>query len=78
MNSRPRESNIGLRLKRAHEETRRVLLKRYPRRVVSAAKRYGDPRLSIADLTQGSGIGQVKAVVKFDPDKRQRLSTYAT
>lgn len=78
MNSRPRESDVGSRSKPAHEESRRVLPRRNLRRVVSAAKGYGGPRLSIEDLTQEDGIGQVKAVEKFDPDKRCRLSTYAT
>ncbi len=46
--------------------------------MVSTAKRYGGPQLSIGDLIQEDGIGQMKAIDKFDPDKRQRLSTCAT
>jgi len=52
MNFRPRESGIEPRPKAAHEEARRVLPNRKLRRVVSAAKRYGGPRLSIEYLTR--------------------------
>ncbi len=68
-----REPDIGFRSRATHEEARRVLLKRNLRRVVSAAKRYGGPQLSIEGLSQEDGIGQVKAVEKFDPDERCRF-----
>ena len=47
-------------------------------RVVGAAKSYRGPRLSIDDLIQEGGIGPVKAVDKFDPDKGDRLCIRAT
>ncbi len=78
MNSRPREPDLGLRSKAGGEEARRVLLEGNLLRVGSAAKRYRGPRLSIEDLTQEGGIGPMKAVDKFDPDRGDRLCMRAT
>ena len=76
--TRPREPDPGLRSKAAGEEARRVLLQRNPLRVVGAAKSYRGPRLSIDDLIQEGGIGPIKAVDKFDPDRGDRLCMRAT
>lgn len=78
MNSRSRESHLGLRSKAGGEEARRALLEGNLLRVVGAAKRYRGPKLSIEDLTQETGVGPTKAVDKFDPDKGYGLSAYAT
>lgn len=48
------------------------------RLVVNLAKRYVGRGLSIHDLIQEGNIGLIRAVGKFNPDRRLRFSTYAT
>ena len=65
-------------MKAGGEEAHRVLLEGDLLRVVSAAKIYRGPRLSIEDLTREGGTGPMQAVDKFDPDKGDRLCIRAT
>ncbi len=46
--------------------------------VVSTAKSYRGPRLSIEDLTREGGIGPMRAVDEVDPGKGDRLCIRAT
>ncbi len=48
------------------------------RQVASIAFKYSGYGLPEMDLIQEGSIGLMKAVKKFDPDKKVRLSTYAT
>ena len=48
------------------------------RLVISIAKRYRCRGLSFEDLVQEGIIGLIAAIVRYDPDKGYRFSTYAT
>ena len=48
------------------------------RQVVAIARGYSGYGLPEMDLIQEGNIGLMKAVKKFDPDRKVRLSTYAT
>ncbi len=48
------------------------------RMVVSIATRYKDHDMDLADAIQEGAIGLMEAARRFDPDKGNRFSTYAT
>ncbi len=59
------------------EAAREALIKANQRLVISVAKRYRGLGVPFLDLIQEGNLGLMRAVERFDPDKGNRLSTYA-
>src|SRR5688500_19985680 len=72
------EIDLSKRSKAGDEGARQRLIEKNLRLVVSVAKKYRGMGLPFEDLIQEGNIGFMKAVVKFDPDRGWRFSTYAT
>ncbi|RMG27232.1 MAG: RNA polymerase sigma factor RpoD/SigA [Armatimonadetes bacterium] len=71
------EEELFLKAKAGDEEARKELVECNMRLVVSVAKNYKTPNLSLEDLVQEGAIGLLKAVDKFEPSYGYRFSTYA-
>lgn len=72
------EIELARALKRGDQLARRRLIQANLRLVVSIAKRYKNHGLSFQDLVQEGSLGLMRAVEKFDPEKGNKFSTYAT
>lgn len=59
------------------EAAREALIKANQRLVISVAKRYRGLGVPFLDLIQEGNLGLMRAVERFDPNKGNRLSTYA-
>jgi RNA polymerase primary sigma factor len=57
---------------------RRRLIQSNLRLVVSIAKRFRSSGISFQDLVQEGSLGLIRAVEKFDPERGNKFSTYAT
>ena len=62
----------------AGAQARRRFIQANLRLVVSIAKRYQAPGLSLLDLVQEGNLGLMRAVEKFEHDRGCKFSTYAT
>jgi RNA polymerase primary sigma factor len=60
------------------EEARQILIQSNLRLVVSIAKKFRGRGLPLTDLIEEGNIGLIEAVERFDPDRGNRFSTYAT
>ncbi|MBF0145744.1 MAG: RNA polymerase factor sigma-32 [Magnetococcales bacterium] len=58
-------------------EAAHKLVHAYLRLVLKTAREYVNYRLNLADLVQEGTVGLMHAVKKFDPDRGNRLSSYA-
>ena len=63
---------------RAGSAARRRLIETNGRLVISIAKKYTRPGLSLTDLCQEGMLGLIRAIDGFDRKKGERLSTYAS
>jgi len=63
---------------RSADDARRRFIQSNLRLVVSIAKRYQTPGMSLLDLIQEGNLGLMRAVEKFDHRKGFKFSTYAT
>jgi RNA polymerase primary sigma factor len=72
------ELDLGRRTRAGDDRARRHLIERNLRLVVSVAKKYRGMGLPFEDLIQEGNLGLMKAAQRFNPDRGNRFSTYAT
>ena len=72
------EIELARAIRSGDSKARRKLIQSNLRLVVSIAKRYTNHGLSFQDLIQEGSLGLIRAVEKFDPERGNKFSTYAT
>ena len=68
---------LGARVQAGDGEARRRLIEANLRLVVTVARAYVGRGVPLMDLIEEGNIGLIRAVEKFDPQRRLRFSTYA-
>jgi RNA polymerase primary sigma factor len=76
--SHRQEVTLSRKARSGDRRARRKLIEKNLRLVVSIAKRYRGMGVPFEDLIQEGNIGLMKAVEKFEPERGNRFSTYAT
>ena len=71
------EVRLAARIKRGDPKAREQMIRANLRLVVKIARDYAQYGLPLLDLISEGNIGLMKAVVRFDPQKGGKLSTYA-
>lgn len=71
------EKQYLLKMKEGDSEARRIIIEHNLRLVAHVAKKYQGPDEDSDDLISIGTIGLIKAVMTFDPEKNNRLATYA-
>ena len=71
------ERKLALRIQNGDAEAKEHMIKANLRLVVRIARDYEDIGLPLLDLISEGNIGLIRAVERFDPEKGNKLSTYA-
>ena len=71
------ELSIARRIQKGDAKARRDMIRCNLRLVINIAKRYSRFGVPLLDLIEEGNLGLMKAVVKFDPKRGYRFSTYA-
>jgi RNA polymerase primary sigma factor len=73
----PQEIELARKIKNGDRQARELMIRANLRLVVTIARDYVNYGLPLLDLISEGNIGLMKAVERFDPAKRAKLSTYA-
>ncbi len=76
--TREQEEELGKLKNIGDMQARKTLIDSNLRLVVSIAKKYVNRGVPFLDLIQEGNIGLMKAVDKFDPERKNKFSTYGT
>lgn len=71
------EIELARKIKNGDRQARELMISANLRLVVTIARDYVDYGLPLLDLISEGNIGLMKAVERFDPEKRAKLSSYA-
>ena len=71
------EIELAMRIRKGDSKARRQMTLSNLRLVINIAKRYSHLGVPLLDLIEEGNLGLMKAVVKFDPKRGYRFSTYA-
>jgi len=71
------ERALALRVRAGDAEARRQMIEANLRLVVTVARGYVGRGVALLDLIEEGNLGLIRAVEKFEPERRLRFSTYA-